>query len=219
MLENLKQDCCRITYYSHLLPKQVGLGRIVFEALRNAGFRAVVFYRIGYWFRKHRMGFMAAIIERFMHHLCHCWILTQSDIGPGFVIPHVSGILVLVQAGKNLTLRQNVMLGGAYRKSKGQQTNPILGDNVSISAGASILGPIKIGSNTIIGANTVVSTDIPENSVVGAFRAEIVAKTDDDGNIIREGERIFISRRELFERIKALEEIVAALQEQLTKQI
>ena len=76
-----------------------------------------------------------------------------------------------------------------------------------------MLGPITVGSNTVIGANAVVTTDIPENSVVGAFRAEVVAKTDDDGNIIRENERVFVSRRELFERIKELEEKI----EQLTK--
>jgi serine O-acetyltransferase len=218
MLDNLRQDLCRIGYYSSIKPENVGLCRILFEALRNAGFRAVLFYRIGRWCRLHKMGFMAAIAERLMHHLCHCWILTQSDIGPGFVIAHVSGILVLVQAGKNLTLRQNVTIGGAYRKTKGQQTNAIIGDNVSISPGALISGPITIGSNTIIGANAVVTTDIPENSVVGAFRAEVVSKVDLEGNIIREGERVFVSRRELFERIKALEEKIEKLEQLMLKQ-
>jgi serine O-acetyltransferase len=197
-----------------MCPGDVGLIRILFEATRNAGFRAVFLYRMGHWYRRHNMHFPAAVIERLMHHLCHCWILTQSEIGPGFVIAHVSGILVLVKAGKNLTLRQNVTLGGAYRKTKGQQTNPILGDNISVSPGAQILGPITVGSNTVVGANTVVTTDIPENSVVGAFRAEVIAKIDDDGNIIRDPERVFLLRRQLYERIKALEEKI----EQLTKE-
>ena len=84
-------------------------------------------------------------------------------------------------------------------------------DNVSISPGAQVLGPITIGSNTVIGANAVVTTDIPQNSVVGTFRSEILAQTDDEGNIVRDPERVFLSRRQLYERIKALEEKVQHL--------
>jgi serine O-acetyltransferase len=214
MLDNLRQDCCRINYYSAMRPEQIGFGRIVFEAIRNAGFRAVVFYRAGRWCRLHKMGVAAAIIERFMRHLCHCWISTVVNIGPGFVIAHVCGIIVDGVAGpigKNFSIRQNVTIGGNYGKNKNGRTQPLIGDNVSIGPGAAILGPITIGDNTIIGANAVVTTDIPENSVVGAFRAEIVGKRDNQGNIIREGDRVFVSRRKLYERIKALEERIELL--------
>jgi serine O-acetyltransferase len=174
---------------------------------------------MGRWCRLHKMGFMAAIAERLMHHLCHCWISTIIDIGPGFVVAHVCGIIIDGAAGpfgKNCTIRQNVTIGGNYGKNKNGQTQPILGDNVSIGPGASILGPISIGSNIIIGANAVVTTDIPENSVVGCFRAEVVAKRAEDGNIIHEKDRVFISRRELFEKIRLLEEKIEKL-ERLTQ--
>lgn len=209
MLNNLRQDYCRINYYKARQPDQIGFVRIILEAMRNAGFRAVFLYRIGHWFRVHKMGIAAAIVERLMHHLCHCWISTAVDIGSGFSVPHVCGIIIDGAAGpigKNFSIRQNVTIGGNYGKNKDGRVQPLIGDNVSVGPGSSILGPIIIGSNTIIGANAVVTTDLPENSVVGAFRAEVVAKTDDDGNIIREKERVFVSRRELFERIKVLEE-------------
>lgn len=217
MLDNLREDCSRINYYRSRLAKEIGLCRILFEALRNAGFRAVLFYRMGRWFRLHKMRVAAVICERLMHHLCHCWISTVVDIGPGFVVAHVCGIIVdgsVGPIGRNFSIRQNVTLGGNYGKSKNGRVQPLIGDNVSIGPGAAILGPITIGSNTIIGANAVVTTDIPENSVVGAFRAEIVAKTDDEGNIMREDKRVFVSRRELYERINAVEERI----EQLTKE-
>jgi serine O-acetyltransferase len=221
MLDNIRQDCCRISYYSSIQPENIGLYRILFEAIRNAGFRAVFFYRIGHWCRLHKMGFAAVFIERLMHHLCHCWISTVVDVGPGFVIAHVCGIIVDGVAGpigKNFSIRQNVTIGGNYGKNINGRTQPLIGDNVSVGPGASILGPIAIGSNTIIGANTVVTTDIPENSVVGAFRAEVIGKRADDGSIMREGERVFISRQELFTKIKALEEKIEKLEQLMLKQ-
>ncbi|NLH17141.1 MAG: hypothetical protein GX455_11225 [Phycisphaerae bacterium] len=209
MLDKIKRDYCRITCYTSLQPKDIGLYRIGFEAIRNAGFRAVVLYRMGRWCRIHKMGIVAAILERFMHHFCHCWISTLVDISSGFMIAHVCGIIVDGASGpigNNFSLRQNVTIGGNYGKNKNGRVQPLIGDNVSIGPGAAILGPITIGSNTIIGANAVVTTDIPENSVVGCFRAEIVGKRDKEGNIFHEHERVFISRRELFDKIKRLEE-------------
>lgn len=219
MLDNVRQDCCRVNYYNSLKPKDIGLCRILFEAARNAGFRVVVLYRMCRWCRLHKLGIAAAIIERLMRHLCHCWISTVVDIGPGFLVAHVCGIIVDGAAGpfgKNFTIRQNVTIGGNYGKNKNGRTQPLIGDNVSVGPGAAILGPIVIGSNTIIGANAVVTTDIPDNSVVGCFRAEIVGTRSEDGKIRYEGERIFISRRDLFARIKTLEDKIEKL-EQMAK--
>ncbi|MGH2271241.1 hypothetical protein ACQ9LF_05525 [Anaerohalosphaeraceae bacterium U12dextr] len=216
MLNNLKQDLVRINYYRLLKPEQVGPGRIIFEAMRNAGYRAVVLYRIGRWFRCRKMGFCAAVVERFMRHLCHCWISTAIDIGPGFVIAHVCGIIVdgaVGPIGKNFTIRQNVTIGGNYGKARNGRTQPIIGDDVSVGPGATILGPISIGSNTIIGANAVVTTDIPENSVAGTFRAEVIAQRADDGSIIHTKDRVFMSRRELYDRIRRLEEKIEKMEQ------
>lgn len=216
MLDNIRQDCCRINYYTSRRPQEIGLCRIVFETLRNAGFRAVVFYRMGRWCRVHKLGIAAAILERLMRHLCHCWISTVVDIGPGFVIAHVCGIIVDGAAGpigRNFSIRQNATIGGNYGKNKNSRVQPLIGDNVSVGPGAAILGPIVIGSNTIIGANAVVTTDIPENSVVGCFRAEIVGTRTEDGTILHDRERMFISRRELFARIKTLEERIEKLED------
>lgn len=219
MLDNLRQDCCRINYYQSKQPGQISLMRILFEAIRNAGFRAVVLYRLGNWFHHNRMRMAAAFVERLMHHWCHCWISTVVDIGPGFVVAHVCGIVIdgaVGPIGKNFTIRQNATIGGNYGKSKNGRVQPIIGDNVSVGPGACILGPITIGSNTIIGANAVVTTDIPKNSVVGTMRAEVIAERDEEGNIQHYAERFTLSRRELFDKVRELSVQIEELRKKIS---
>jgi serine acetyltransferase len=75
---------------------------------------------------------------------------------------------------------------------------------VEFEESAAVLGPIRIGSNSIIGANAVVTKSVPENSVVGTFRAEIVAKRANDESIIRDNQKRLLSRHEISEKISAL---------------
>ena len=72
--------------------------------------------------------------------------------------------------GNNCMIGQGVTIGG----KSGWYEVPIIGDNVVISAGARLLGPIKIGNNVIIGANAVVVKDVPDNCVVAGVPAKII---------------------------------------------
>ena len=66
---------------------------------------------------------------------------------------------------------------GAYNLAKqGKKHFPIIGDNVIIYAGACIVGGIKIGNNAIIGANAVVTKDVPDNAIVVGNPAKIITK-------------------------------------------
>lgn len=90
----------------------------------------------------------------------------NTKIGSGFYIGHFGGIVVNERSiiGKNCNISHGVTLGQANRgKNKGC---PILGDNVYIGPGAKIVGAVKIGNNVAIGANCVVTSDIPDNAVV-----------------------------------------------------
>lgn len=79
-----------------------------------------------------------------------------------------------VEIGKNCTTRLNTMLGGSYGKPERDGNKfPRLGDNISIGPSSAIFGPVTIGNNTIIGANAVVTSSVPENSVVGSLRAKL----------------------------------------------
>lgn len=169
MLSRLKDDFKRVS------KKDGNIFRYIYKALTNAGFRAVFLYRIGRYFWKKKLFFLAGMCQRIMHHFCHCWISVSAEIGPGFLIAHVGGIVVGGKTiiGKNCDIRQNVTFGGNFsRKDEQGRTQPILGDGISVGAGACILGPVKIGNNAIIGANSVVTRDVRENMIASGIPAK-----------------------------------------------
>lgn len=97
-------------------------------------------------------------------------------IGEGLCLPHPNGIILHGGAiiGKNCTILQQVTIGNNI--AKGKDNLAVIGDNVTISAGAKIIGPCVIGNNVIIGANAVVVKDIPDNCVVGGVPAKIISR-------------------------------------------
>jgi serine O-acetyltransferase len=103
----------------------------------------------------------------------------RAEIGENFKIVHAIGIAIgAATIGANCTIYQNVTIGANYEEDSNRNKFPIIGDNVRISPGAVILGPIKIGSNTIVGANSVVTKDFPDNSVIGGIPCKILSKYD-----------------------------------------
>ena len=102
-----------------------------------------------------------------------------TNIGPGLYIGHFGTIVVSANAviGKNCNLSQGVTIGVSSRGvNKGC---PLIGDNVYIAPGVKIIGKIRIGNNVAIGANAVVTKDIPDNAVVVGIPAK---KISDDGS-------------------------------------
>lgn len=214
MLENIRCDFVRSEINKSKKHKATILN-ILFKVCKNAGFRAVFLYRIAHWCRGRHLVLAAAIIERLMRHWSHCWISSLAQIGPGFTIGHVCGIIIPPGAilGKNCHVLQNSTIGGNFgKRDENGRTDPIIGDNVTIGAGAAVLGPITVGSNSIVGANATLTTSIPENSVAGAFRAEVIAKYSLEGEIIHSYPRITLSRKELFERLESLEKRMEKLE-------
>jgi serine O-acetyltransferase len=89
-----------------------------------------------------------------------------AKLGPGLFIDHGMGIVIgeTAEVGENVSLLQGVTLGGtSVRREK---RHPTLGDNVTVGAGAKILGGFTIGSGSRIGAGSVVVREVPENAVV-----------------------------------------------------
>lgn len=99
----------------------------------------------------------------------------STKIGSGFVIGHFGGIVVSDRAvvGKNCTIAHGVTVGKANRgKNKGY---PTIGDNVYIGPGAKIVGKVRVGNNVAIGANCVVTRDVPDNAVVAGVPGEVIS--------------------------------------------
>lgn len=101
-----------------------------------------------------------------------------TSIGYGLTIPHCGGIVIGggCKIGKNCTILQGVTIGSNLFKDRYKLAT--IGDNVLIGAGVKIIGPIKIGNNVTIGANSVVTKDIPDGVVIGGNPAKILSYKD-----------------------------------------
>jgi serine O-acetyltransferase len=117
---------------------------------------------------------------RFGIHISH-----DTNIDAGLYIGHFGGIVVNTRAviGKNCNISQGVTIGQLNTGSK--RGYPTIGDNVYIAPGAKILGNINIGNNVAIGANSVVTNDIPDCAVVVGIPARVVSLEGSTGYINR----------------------------------
>lgn len=92
------------------------------------------------------------------------------EIGGGLYIQHGFATMIAAKSiGDNCWINQQVTIG-----YNGQGDPPVIGDNVTITCGAKVLGPIHIGNHVTVGANAVVIRDVPDNCVVGGVPAKIL---------------------------------------------
>lgn len=99
-------------------------------------------------------------------------ISSTADIGGGLIIQHgYSTIVDPKKIGKDCWINQNVTIGYTNETDA-----PILGNNVTIYAGAIVVGEVKIGDNVIIAANAAVVKDVEDNCVVGGVPAKILKR-------------------------------------------
>ena len=106
----------------------------------------------------------------------NCYIAPNAEISNNMLFPHPIGVVIGdgVKIGKNCTVFQNVTIG------KKNDLYPTIGNNVTIYPGTVIVGNVKIGDNSIIGANSVVLHDVPPNTVVAGNPAKIIKKVNND---------------------------------------
>jgi serine O-acetyltransferase len=145
------------------------------------GFRALTMYRFGVW----RMGVKPAVLRwplsllyRFLHRRVrnHYGIELHytAKIGRRVLIAHQGAIVIHEAAtvGDDCVLRHGVTLGSAGNYSVDDA--PVLGDRVSVGAGAMILGGVTVGDDATIGPNAVVLTDVPPGAIATAAPARII---------------------------------------------
>lgn len=151
--------------------------------LLTQGIWAITTYRIGSWAYqgKKNNNILARILMPFLTVLSKISeILTgieipfSAKIGAGFYIGHFGNIIIGTDAviGENCNISHGVTIGQAGRG--GAQKTPMIGNRVYIGPGAKLFGGIKIGDDVAIGANSVVTKDLPDNAVAVGVPAEII---------------------------------------------
>ena len=146
------------------------------EVLTYPGAWALGFHRIAHWLYGGELFFLARCVNHFSRFLTAIDIHPGAKIGRRFFIDH--GFTVIgetVEIGNDVTIYQNVTLGGTNpHEGHAGKRHPTIGDKVVIGSGAQVLGPIDVGEAARIGANAVVTRDVPAGATMVGIPAKPV---------------------------------------------
>ena len=154
--------------------------------LTYPGVKAIFFHRIANFFSKARFALIARIISQSSRFLTGIEIHPAAKIGKNFFIDHGMGVVIgeTAEIEDNVTLYHSVTLGGISPSTnsgeqRGIKRHPTLKNNVVVGSGAQVLGPIIVGEFAKIGANAVVTRDVPEHAImVGVPAKNIKTKSE-----------------------------------------
>lgn len=143
------------------------------EILLYPGVWALGFHRVAHWLFDAKLYFLARFVNHFGRLLTAIDIHPGATIGKNFFIDH--GFTVIgetAEIGDNVTIYQCVTLGGTNpTNGVGGKRHPTIADNVIIGSGAQIIGPITVGNRARIGANAVVTDDVPDGATMVGVKA------------------------------------------------
>ena len=156
--------------------------------LTYPGIKAIFFHKIANFFAIAKFDLVARIISQFSRFLTGIEIHPKAKVGKNLFIDHGMGVVIGETSNikDNVTIYHMVTLGGiAPSVNSNDQRNikrhPTLEDNVIVGSGAQVLGPVIVGKNAKIGANAVVTRDVPENAVmIGIPAKNINTKSEKD---------------------------------------
>ena len=141
--------------------------------LTYPGVKAIFFHRIANFFCIAKLDLIARMVSQFSRFLTGIEIHPKAKIGKNLFIDHGMGVVIgeTSEIGDNVTIYHMVTLGGISPsinsdEQRDVKRHPTLKDNVVVGSGAQVLGPIVVGKNAKIGANSVVTKEVPENAVM-----------------------------------------------------
>ena len=155
--------------------------------LTYPGVKAVLFHQIAHFFCVAKFDLVARIISQFSRFLTGIEIHPKAKIGENLFIDHGMGVVIgeTSEIGNNVTIYHMVTLGGISPSinsddQRDSKRHPTLMDNVVVGSGAQVLGPVVVGKNAKIGANAVVTKDVPENAVMVGIPAKNVGTATEE---------------------------------------
>ncbi|OUS12716.1 hypothetical protein A9Q89_04760 [Gammaproteobacteria bacterium 53_120_T64] len=146
-------------------------------------FKIFNYYRIANWLYRHNIPVLPKLIDYMIRLIFSCWLPHSVKIGRNLVLGY-GGLGVVIHSdaviGHDVHIDQEVTIGG-----NGTQLGvPVMGNDIYIGAGAKILGPISIGTGSIIGANAVVTKDIPARSLAVGVPAKVIRENIDIHSVL-----------------------------------
>ena len=155
--------------------------------LTYPGVKAIFFHRIANFFNVAKFDLIARIISQFSRFLTGIEIHPGAKIGKNLFIDHGMGVVIgeTSEIGDNVTIYHMATLGGiAPSINSNDQRNvkrhPTIEDDVVIGSGAQVLGPVTVGRCAKIGANAVITKDVPEKAVMVGIPAKNVGIADSE---------------------------------------
>lgn len=141
------------------------------------GVHAIWAHRINHWLWQRGARLVARITAEITRILTGVEIHPGAVLGPGLFIDHATGVVIgeTAEVGEDVTIYHGVTLGGSGRDSG--KRHPTIGDRVTIGAGAKVLGAIKVGDDSRIGANAVVVKEVPSSSVVIGVPGQVISRS------------------------------------------
>lgn len=188
LLRRIKLIVCSIIFIPHFILWHFSSSRKALdEDIRVIGNRNIIPYK-GFWlktfllqndyyFRKlyyYRIGAISAIC-RWYAPGDRTFIIACKSLGKGGYFPHPYATIIYAKTiGENFSCRQCTTIGN--KADFRDDERPVIGDNVTLGSNVCIIGNIRIGNNVIVGAGSVVTKDVPDNSVVVGNPAKILKK-------------------------------------------
>ena len=155
--------------------------------LTYPGVKAIFFHKIANFFATAKFDLIARIISQFSRFLTGIEIHPKAKIGKNLFIDHGMGVVIgeTSDIADNVTIYHIVTLGGISPSINSNDQREVkrhatLHDNVVVGSGAQILGPVIVGKNAKIGANAVVTKDVPENAVMVGIPAKNVGTATEE---------------------------------------
>ncbi|MDT5138775.1 MAG: serine O-acetyltransferase [Mycobacterium sp.] len=170
------------------------------------GVHAVWGHRITHWLWLRGARLLARTVAELVRILTGVEVHPAAVLGQGLFIDHATGVVIgeTAEVGEDVTIFHGVTLGGTGRETG--KRHPTVGDRVVIGAGAKVLGAIKIGDDSRIGANSVVVKEVPASSVVVGVPGQIVSRpgpaSEDESNL---PDLVGVSLKSLLTRVARLE--------------
>jgi serine O-acetyltransferase len=161
-LNNLREDTRRL----RMIKSKPAPWYVIESLLFENGYQAVVLYRIAHWFKSRKVPVLGPLFARLGLLLTGVEIAPGAVIGPGLLISHGTGMVIggYARIGRDAILLHGVTIGSP---SPGKiERMPVIGDNVFIGAGATLIGEITVGDDVFIGVHAIVTRDIPSGSRV-----------------------------------------------------